>query len=194
MRRTVFVSVFASVLLLGAKAPADLVYTAAGEMVYPAQYREWVYLTTGLGMSYTPGAVAEHPAFDNVFVNPAAYRAFLKTGEWPEKTVLVLEIRGSETKASIDQRGFSQGEVRGVEVHVRDKKLPGGWGFFQFDDGVKAAKITERPANCYTCHEAHGAVGTTFVQFYPTLMKVAKEKKTLSEAYLKEMPGAAAKK
>jgi hypothetical protein len=189
MRRTVFASVLASVLLLGARAPADLAYTAGGEMVYPAGYRGWVYLTTGLGMSYTPGAVAEHPAFDNVFVNPAAYKVFLKTGQWPEKTVLVLEIRGSETKASIDQRGFSQGEVRGVEVHVHDKKLPGGWGFFEFDKGTPSAKLTARPASCYTCHEAHGAVGTTFAQFYPTLMPVAKEKKTVSEAFLKEMPG-----
>lgn len=182
MNRTIFVSVLASVLLLGAKAPADLTYTPAGEMVYPANYREWVYLTTGLGMSYTPGAMAEHPPFDNVFVNPAAYRAFLKTGDWPDKTVLVLEIRGSETKASIDQRGFSQStEVRVLEVHVRDKKLPGGWGFFQFDKPGQPAKLTARPANCYTCHEAHGAVSTTFAQFYPTLLPIAQAKKTFNE-------------
>jgi len=41
-------------------------------------------------------------------------------------------------------------------------------------------------APCYTCHVAHGAVDTTFVQFYPTLMPIAQRKKTLSEAYVKE--------
>jgi hypothetical protein len=33
----------------------------------------------------------------------------------------------------------------------------------------------------------HAAVDTTFVQFYPTLIGVAKEKKTLSPEYLKEI-------
>jgi len=41
------------------------------------------------------------------------------------------------------------------------------------------AKI--RPAlveNCYSCHSAHAAVDTTFVQFYPTLAPIAKAKGT----------------
>ena len=173
---------------------ADLTYSADGKMNFPENYREWIYLTSGLGMSYDPGAVSDHPAFDNVFVNPSAYRSFLATGTWPDQTVLVLELRGSETKASIDQRGKSQSsEIRGIEVHVRDEKLPGKWGFFEFD-GHAPAKMTARPAGCYTCHEAHAAVDTSFVQFYPTLIGLAKEKKTLSVAYLKEMPVAQAVK
>jgi acyl carrier protein phosphodiesterase len=43
-----------------------------------------------------------------------------------------------------------------------------------------------REASCYSCHEQHGAVATTFVQFYPTLLSVAKKKRTLSAEYLKE--------
>jgi hypothetical protein len=39
-------------------------------------------------------------------------------------------------------------------------------------------------ADCYSCHQAHGAVDTTFVQFYPTLLPIAQEKKTLSASYL----------
>jgi hypothetical protein len=45
----------------------------------------------------------------------------------------------------------------------------------------------KRPASCYECHESHAAVDTTFVQFYPTLMALAKTKGTLSAAYLKEI-------
>jgi hypothetical protein len=41
-------------------------------------------------------------------------------------------------------------------------------------------------ASCYSCHEQHGAVDTTFVQFYPTLLPIAIEKHTLSPSYLKE--------
>ncbi|HEX4582195.1 MAG TPA: cytochrome P460, partial [Acidobacteriaceae bacterium] len=40
--------------------------------------------------------------------------------------------------------------------------------------------------NCYSCHSDHGAVDTTFVQFYPTLMPIAKEKGTLDAGYKKE--------
>jgi hypothetical protein len=103
----------------------------------------------------------------------------------------VLEIRGADSKVSIDHHGQSQTpEIMGIEAHVRDEKLPGKWGFFEFD-GHAPGKLVARPASCYTCHEQHGAVDTTFVQFYPTLIGLAKEKKTLSAAYLKEMPGAA---
>ncbi|MDQ1388830.1 MAG: hypothetical protein QOF56_2284 [Acidobacteriaceae bacterium] len=41
-------------------------------------------------------------------------------------------------------------------------------------------------AGCYTCHAEHAAVDTTFVQFYPTLLPIAKSKGTLSASYLKE--------
>ena len=163
-------------------------YTADGQLKLPARYREWVYLTSGLDMSYNPKATAAgHSMFDNVFVNPAAYRVFLKTGTWPDKTVMVLENRGAESGSSINHRGQTQSsEVMGLEVHVKDaSRLQGGWGFFGFDNGV-SAKLIARPAECYSCHEAHAAVDTTFVQFYPTLRGVAKEKGTLSAGYLKE--------
>jgi hypothetical protein len=39
---------------------------------------------------------------------------------------------------------------------------------------------------CYSCHEQHAAVDTTFVQFYPTLLEIAKKKGTLAPGYLKE--------
>src|ERR1700722_3972829 len=81
-------------------------YTAEGKMIYPANYREWVFLTSGLDMSYSAdAAAATHSVFDNVFVNPSAYKAFLKTGVWPEGTMLVLENRGGEGDHSINKRG-----------------------------------------------------------------------------------------
>jgi hypothetical protein len=166
----------------------ELSYAADGRMNFPASYREWIYLTSGLDMSYSASASGDHQMFDNVFVNPAAYRGFERTGTWPDKTVFVLEVRGAETGASINKRGHSQSaEVMGVEVHVKDRALPGGWGFFEFNDQRDPAKVVERPASCYSCHEAHGALDTTFVQFYPTLRGIAQQKGTLSPEYLREM-------
>jgi len=170
------------------EVPADLSYTADGQMRAPVHYREWVYLTTGLDMSYTAEASGDTQTFDNVFVNPAAYREFLKTGTWPDKTVMVLEGRRAEQKVSINKRGRSQSAyLVGLVVHLTPATLRGGWGFFEFDAGKDSAKIVPRPASCYSCHEMHAAVDTTFVQFYPTLIGVAAEKKTLSPEFLKEM-------
>jgi hypothetical protein len=164
-------------------------YTADAQLRFPEKYREWVFLSSGVDMSYGPGAaMAGHTMFDNVFVNPEAYAAFVQTGKWPDRTELVLEVRGGESKGSINQHGHYQGtNVMGTEVHVRDEaRFPGKWAFYAFDDKVKAKMIPES-ASCYTCHAQHAAVQTTFVQFYPTLLEIARSKATLSPAYLKEI-------
>ena len=163
-------------------------YTADAQMELPEDYRQWVYLSTGFDMSYNPAASqAGHHMFDSVFVNPEAYKAFVETGTWPDKTVMVLEVRGAKDKGSINQKGNYQGELMGREVHVKDKsRFQGGWAFFGFDDS-KTAKMIPTTASCYSCHQEHGAVDTTFVQFYPTLLPMATRKGTLSPAYQKEM-------
>src|SRR5688572_7210164 len=68
-------------------------YNAAGELIRPTDYREWVFVSSGLGMTYGPAqaAAGRAPMFDNVFVTRAAYRAFMNTGRWPDKTMFVLE-------------------------------------------------------------------------------------------------------
>ncbi len=163
-------------------------YTSDSQLKYPEHYRDWVYLTSGFDMSYNPAMqMGDHHMFDNVFVNPEAYRAFVKTGTWPDKTMLVLEVRGAEGKGSINQKGNYQGATMGLEVHVKDEaRFPGKWAFFGFDDG-KIAKMVPMSADCYSCHADHAAVDTTFVQFYPTLLPIAKSKGTLAAAYQKEM-------
>jgi hypothetical protein len=174
----------------------SLSYTTDGQLKMPEKYREWVFLTSGVDMSYSPKAsMAGHSMFDNVFVNPSSYQSFLQTGTWPDKTTLVLEIRGAEGASSINKNGHTQSpEIMGIEVHVKDAKLEGGWGFFEFDGPHGTAKVVKRPASCYQCHESHAAVDTTFVQFYPTLLGLAKSKGTLSPAYLKEIDAPAANK
>jgi hypothetical protein len=162
-------------------------FTKSGELKLPEHYREWVYLTSGFDMSYNPSMqMGDQHMFDNVFVNPEAYKVFVDTGAWPDKTVLVLEERGARGKGSINRSGNFQGDVMGVELHVKDgARFPGKWAFFSFDSD-KVAKPIPTSADCYSCHAQHGAVDTTFVQFYPTLLPVAKQKRTLSAPYLKE--------
>jgi Cytochrome P460 len=161
------------------------VYTEDGQLVLPQDYREWVYLSSGFDMAYSPMAMGHH-MFDNVFVEPGAYKAFLATGTWPDKTMLVLEVRGAMDKGSINRNGnYQSTDVMGREVHVKDSAHLQGWAFFGFDTG-STAKMTPRTADCYSCHAAHAAVDNTFVQFYPTLLPIASARGTLSAAYRTE--------
>jgi hypothetical protein len=170
-------------------------YTSDAQLKFPENYRQWVYLTTGFDMSYNPnGMEMDHHMFDNVFVNPEAYKSFTETGTWPDKTMLVLEVRKAEGKGSINQKGNFQGtDLMGLEVHVKDEAhFPGKWAFVGFGDS-KVGKTVPTTAECYSCHADHAAVDTTFVQFYPTLLPIAKSKGTLSASYQKESSGSGQK-
>lgn len=169
-------------------------YTKDGDLVPPLQYREWIYLTSGLDMNYTPKSDPNMSKFDNVFVNPEAYRSFLATGTWPDKTVMVVETRGASSKGSINKSGhFQSGGLMGLEIHVKDEaRFPGKWAFFDVASETKATLFPQK-ATCYSCHAEHAAVDTTFVQFYPTLLPIAQKNGTLSAAYLKEMATETAK-
>jgi len=166
-------------------------FTADGRLVRPKGYYHWVFLTSDLGMSYNEkGSASDHPPFSNVFVDRNAYEAFLKTGTWPDGTVLVKEFRGSATRGSINHHGyFQKGKVLAVLVHVKDEarfKNQGGWAFYSFGGSTtKPARMIPTKASCYSCHREHGAVDTTFVQFYPAVLPVAEKHSTLSDAYLK---------
>ena len=70
-----------------------------------------------------------------------------------------------------------------MEVNLKDARLSGGWGFFDF--GTAAGPVAPLPqtASCYTCHRDNTAVEQTFVQFYPTLMEVARRHGTVKATY-----------
>jgi hypothetical protein len=188
---TVAVAVFALCLMsstVGEEQASMLPsYTSDGGLGMPEHYREWVYLSTGFDMSYRRAVQAGHHMFDNVFVNPESYRWFLKTGTWPDKTMLVLEERGARGRGSINRTGnYQDQEVMGLEVHLKDEtRFRDKWAFFAFEANA-VGKLLPRTEDCYSCHAAHAAVDTTFVQFYPTLLPLATSKGTLSPAYLAE--------
>lgn len=165
-------------------------YSDRGELLRPADYREWVYLTSGLGMTYGPAQpAAGRPAnFDNVFVNRESYRQFMATGKWPEKTIFILEIRGAEDHVSINNGGQTQGNLIAMEAAVKDQaRFPDTtWGYFDFGAArnlAQAAPPLPATATCYNCHRSNTAVEWTFVQFYPTLFEVAKRMGTVKPTY-----------
>lgn len=169
-----------------AQAPTPAaVFTADGKLQFPKGYRTWIFLSSGFDMTYGPNApasVSQH-MFDNVFVDRASYDAFVRTGHWPSGSLFVLEIRGGKGEGSINKGGQFQSERMAVEVHLKDRRYPSGWAFFGFNGEGPASALPQTSA-CNQCHEKNAAVDTTFVQFYPTLLPVAKARNTLSEAYL----------
>src|SRR5271167_1299939 len=80
--------------------PGPLAYTRDGLLNRPEHYRDWVYLTSGFDMSYSPAMQMDRHSFDNVFVVPEAYKGFLAAGTWPDGTVLVIENREAEGRGS----------------------------------------------------------------------------------------------
>ena len=172
--------------LLAASTPG---YIAGDKLAVPDDYRQWVFLTSSLDLNYntaTPAPDQMH-MLDNVFVNPEAFAAFQKTGAWPDKTILVKENRVAESAGTLSKSGRFQSGVMNVEIHVKDQaRFPGQWAFFASTDGKAPATLRPTSATCYSCHGDHGAVDTTFVQFYPTLLGIAKARGTLSAGYLKD--------
>jgi hypothetical protein len=169
--------------LQSAAFAAEPAYAADGALLPPADYREWVFLSSGIDMSYRDAAPMEDESmFDNVFVDPKSWAAFKLTGHWPDKTVFVMEGRGASSHGSINKHGQFQTSLMGVEYHVRDTaRFKGGWAFFAADDAAHPAAVLPASAPCYACHEAHGAVDTTFTQFYPTARAIAAKAGTYHE-------------
>jgi poly-gamma-glutamate synthesis protein (capsule biosynthesis protein) len=87
---------------------------------------------------------------------------------------------GDVAIVSINKAGHVQTDVAAIELHVKDQ-AKGGWAFYGVDAKGETRKI---PANsaCDACHGSSGAVDTTFVQFYPTLIEAAKKAGTLKTA------------
>ena len=161
---------------------------AAGtsNLMRPADYREWIFVGSSIGLNYPPpGAPAGPQMFHNVFVNPTSYRSFLKTGKWPDKTVLILEMRGAGRETTANRDGKFETGLMAIEANVKDSRFPGGWGFFVFGDNDKSVAPLSGDAvkPCLDCHGAHTAVEMTFVQFYPTLLEVAKKLGTVKKEY-----------
>ena len=159
------------------------VYDSAGRVNAPTGYRAWVFV----GAPLTPNALnngkANFPEYHHVYVEKQNVDAYLKTGSFPEGTVIVKELTrvldptfpdGSRKEPS--GRGYFNGEYNGIDMSVKDSKRfagTNGWGFFTFGHHALPYNPTaaESPvAQCAGCHIANVAnTDMTWIQFYPLL-------------------------
>lgn len=179
-------------------------YSADGTTLQlPAGFETWVFVGSNLGMAYdkslplTDAREAARAAgpqfFHNVYISPEAYAHYAATGQFPDPTILVMEVflpADKDTKGVLAS-GVFNGTRRGVEVAVKDTRRPrdhvpgppsnSAWAYYVFMDPfddqavLQSAVRAERPGRCQNCHEQHsGPDDHVWVQFYPTLRKVKK--------------------
>jgi hypothetical protein len=147
-----------------------------GELIRPRETDKWTFVGSSIGLSYTVTSTPrEGPGLiHNVHTQPEAYREFLATGKFPDKTMFVLTLYKPEQKVSPNQNGYFQGDLVATEVSVKDSaRFKEGWAYFNFSGGssLRESATAEAPGRCHACHKEHGMRDNVFVQFYPALRK-----------------------
>ncbi len=159
------------------------VFDSDGKLKLPTGYRRWIFVGAPLTPNGLNNGKAGFPEYHHVYVEEKNVDAYLKTGSFPEGTVIVKELTrvldptfpdGSRTEPS--GRGYFNGEFNGIDVTVKESKRfakTNGWGFFTFGHHPLpyAKSAAESPkSECAGCHMAYVAkTDMTWVQFYPLL-------------------------
>ena len=161
-------------LVIAAQPSPEPRFTPNNELVRPEGYREWIFVGASLAMSYDEDTGKQkHPKFHNIYIHPGAYQYFKKTGGFPERTILAMEVFTAGSQSSINRRGNFEDEPVGLEAAVKDSsRFEESWAYFSFTEpeGKIAAKATAFPKErCWSCHNEHAANDNVFTQFYPIL-------------------------
>jgi hypothetical protein len=151
-------------------------YTAKGELMMLKNYRQWVFVGAPVTPNDMNNGKAAFPEFHHVYIDPASFATYKKTGKFPNGTVIVKELAGVGAKSSASGSGYFAGEFIGVAASVKDAKRfakePGNWAYFSFmgDDGKALASAkAQATAACNTCHQQNAAEDLVFTQHYPVL-------------------------
>jgi hypothetical protein len=148
-------------------------YGGDGRLALPGNIDRWIALGSGVGGNYSETAFdPQNPGpITVVQMEPSAYDSFLRTGRYPDGTMLLLSFYRPQAKPDPALQGFVQGDLTQREIHVIDRRrfAAEGRAFFVFPP--EAAKASAMPVGsvCVQCHTAHGAFDGTFAQFYPPI-------------------------
>jgi hypothetical protein len=154
-----------------------------GKVELPTGFRAWVFVGAPLTPNGLNNGKANFPEYHHVYIEKKNVDAYLKTGEFPEGTVIIKELTrvldptfpdGSTKEPS--GRGYFNGAYNGIDMTVKDSKRfakTNNWGFFTFGHHSMPYDKTaaEKPVSeCAGCHIANvAATDMTWIQFYPLL-------------------------
>ena len=151
-------------------------FNEKGELNRPdVSYREWVYVGTPLTPNDLNPPEAPFPDFHNVYIHPADFDHWKRTGKFRDGTILVKELVSVGSKRAVSGKGYFMGEFTGLEATIKDSKRfkdePGNWAYFSFGHSYPLADSAAAfpAAACNSCHEASAADDFVFTQYYPVL-------------------------
>jgi hypothetical protein len=151
------------------------IFTTDGAVRLPSDYRHWQHVGTRVktsGNSVLDGSKIVVPQVMNAFVEPKAFDAFRRTGQWPEGTQIVKEFSTLKTGAGCDPSSFIcstpfgfglfENSYDGLGMMVKDSGRfsaeTGHWGYFSFETKGTGRFPTVSPVRprgqCSACHEA----------------------------------------
>ena len=153
-------------------------YDSHGALFRPRDFETWIFVGSSTGLTYEPGMQEKGPGeFHDVYIRPESYREYARTGNFPEKTVLLLALYPPSEKVSPAKAGYFEGDLEGMAVAVKDhERFPEGWAYFNFGEApAMKDKVGASPKQtCFSCHQQHAADDNVFVQFYPILRPILK--------------------
>jgi Cytochrome P460 len=175
-----------------AQSPSDPQYTSGGNLVRPKDFHTWIFVGSNLGLGYAKEFTADTPReatradlgeYHNIYLKPEDYAAYVRTGTFPDKTVLVMDVYRAQTRDAngVVTAGSYNGLSLGTEVAVKNKNRPDrsttDWAYYDFTDRsggghFPADKAAEADKDCYACHKAHAGDDNVWVQFYPVIRGV----------------------
>jgi hypothetical protein len=160
------------------------VWDRDGKLFQPKDFREWVFIGAPLTPNGLNDGKANFPEFHNVYVQPAAFKAYRATGKWPEGTMMVKELQLVGGKAEFPDgsryepsgRGYFPGAVNGLDVAVKDSKRfkeSNNWGYFNFNHSAPPylASTGAKPiGECAGCHIANADEDMVYVSLYKPIL------------------------
>lgn len=162
---------------MAARSPGVARFDDDGVLQRPRGYRRWVYVGAPLTPNDMNDGAAAFPEFHSVYVDPASFDGYKRTGSWPDGTVVLKELVSVGGKSAASGKGYFMGDFLGLEAMVKDSARfpdePGNWGFFRFtdEDGGpprRVAEVLPRTA-CAACHVGSAEDDLVFTQHYPVL-------------------------
>jgi len=75
-------------------------WTENGELKQPEDFRRLVFIGSPLTPNGLNDGAAGFPEYHNVYVQPKAFEAYRKSGEWPEGTMMIKELQLVKTDDS----------------------------------------------------------------------------------------------
>lgn len=151
-------------------------FTADGELIRPAGWREWVFIGSPLTPNSLNGGEAPFPEFHSVYIDPESWAQWKNTGTFREGTMIAKELTLVGATAATSGIGFFNGDLQGFEIAHKDSNRysdeTAGWAYYTFGHKPEPyAKSTAAmpTAACAACHTAAAAEDMVFSQYYPIL-------------------------